>query len=262
MKFNSLFSYSFYAFIAQKSSIRRISTGQKSAKVPWDFGPIDHLSLSKHVWSTLIKPGDTVVDATSGNGRDGLHLASLVFSDDDKANGRLYCLDIQDIAIQSTRKAFQESGKYNERLENEQIKLVCASHVTFPSELGPESVTAIVYNLGYLPGDPNFKSRPAVEIKELDNPKYDTSARIQTQSSSTLKSIEAALPLIKQGGLISITAYPLHKGGAEETSQVQAMLAGLDVNTWRVYCHQSLNKPLSPILFSAFKIDKTGKSRV
>jgi len=39
-------------------------------------------------------------------------------------------------------------------------------------------------------------------------------------------------------------------------------MAGLDEQVWRVYGNFPLNRPKSPVLMSAFRIDKTGKTRL
>jgi ubiquinone/menaquinone biosynthesis C-methylase UbiE len=46
--------------------------------------------------------GDTVVDATCGNGRDAVKLASLVGS-----SGVLHAFDIQEAAVETTRQLLQ-----------------------------------------------------------------------------------------------------------------------------------------------------------
>ena len=43
-----------------------------------------------HSWTQFVAPGDTVVDATCGNGYDTLYLASLV-----GPQGQVYAFDIQ-----------------------------------------------------------------------------------------------------------------------------------------------------------------------
>jgi len=52
------------------------------------------------VWRSIVRKGDTVVDATCGNGNDTLALLKMVA--DEKGQGRVYGMDIQDSAIEST----------------------------------------------------------------------------------------------------------------------------------------------------------------
>lgn len=52
------------------------------------------------VWRSVVRKGDTVVDATCGNGNDTFALLKMVA--DERGQGRVYGMDIQDSAIQST----------------------------------------------------------------------------------------------------------------------------------------------------------------
>ena len=52
------------------------------------------------VWRNIVQKGDTVVDATCGNGNDTLALLKMVA--DETGRGRVYGMDIQDSAIEST----------------------------------------------------------------------------------------------------------------------------------------------------------------
>lgn len=52
------------------------------------------------VWRSIVRKGDTVVDATCGNGNDTLALLKMVA--DERAQGCVYGMDIQDSAIEST----------------------------------------------------------------------------------------------------------------------------------------------------------------
>lgn len=56
--------------------------------------------LSLRVWKHVVREGDTVVDATCGNGHDTLALVKLVAGE--SARGRVYGMDIQGDALQST----------------------------------------------------------------------------------------------------------------------------------------------------------------
>ena len=52
------------------------------------------------VWRSIVRKGDTVVDATCGNGNDTFALLKMVA--DESGRGRVYGMDIQDTAIDST----------------------------------------------------------------------------------------------------------------------------------------------------------------
>jgi SAM-dependent methyltransferase len=92
-----------------------------------------HLKLAQEYWASWLKAGDTVIDATCGNGKDTQILASLV------PQGRVYSLDIQAKALE---KAQQHVSAPN-------VVFLLQSHADFPLSSG---VKLVVYNLGYLPG--------------------------------------------------------------------------------------------------------------
>ena len=53
----------------------------------------------------FLRPGDTVVDATMGNGHDTLTLCRLVGE-----TGRVYAFDVQETAVASTAARLREAG--------------------------------------------------------------------------------------------------------------------------------------------------------
>lgn len=169
-----------------------------------------HLDLAHAYWKQLVRPGDTVVDATCGNGHDSLVLAQL--------SERLYAMDIQPSAIAATK----------ERLSSfPQVKILLQSHTAFPEELRPESVTLLVYNLGYLPGGDKT---------------------LTTRSSTTLMSLIKALELIRPGGAISLTLYPGHLEGEEEERAILDWAAQLDPKQWSSCHHRWCNRKAAPSL--------------
>lgn len=217
--------------------------------VPHNYGPLGHLQTTHRIWKEIVNPGDILVDATCGNGHDSLYLAKLLLSNG--GAGRLYCIDIQKDAVDSTVRRLRSDTEIGS-LVNDHICFVNTSHETFPSDISPESVALICYNLGYLPGKPRGTGT-AVE---------GSGTAVQsliTKPHTTLASLQNALPLIRQGGLLSVVAYPGHEGGREETEAVDTFMRGLDEQEWRVYGNYPLNKPRLPVVFSAFKIDKRPK---
>lgn len=142
-----------------------------------------HIQAAHDLWKKQVLPSDTVIDATAGNGNDTLFLSTLL------TTGKIYAFDIQEKALQNTK----------EKLKNAScnIEYILSSHANFPSTI--QNVRLIVYNLGYLPGQ-------------------DKS--ITTQTSSTLESLNNALPLLVPNGAISITLYPGHAEGAKEAKAV------------------------------------------
>lgn len=64
------------------------------------------------VWKHVVEKGDTVIDATCGNGFDTLALRNLVA--DESHNGYVYALDIQKDALDKTSLLLEESLSSNE----------------------------------------------------------------------------------------------------------------------------------------------------
>mmetsp|Transcript_32277 Transcript_32277/g.53952 ORF Transcript_32277/g.53952 Transcript_32277/m.53952 type:complete len:257 (+) Transcript_32277:41-811(+) len=221
-------------------TVATISHGKPTA---YNYGPISHIPISKHLWSTLIKPGDTVIDATCGNGNDSLYLAKLALT---PISGRIYCIDIQSQAVENTRERFLEDSSLEPLVDN-RITLITGSHEVFPLEIQPSTVALICYNLGYLPGKQRKARDAGFEEGEV------------TSAKTTIASLKRALPLLKEGGMLSVVAYRGHEGAEEELQEVQTFLSQLPMQDWRVYANSApLNRPLSPTLFNAFKIEKFG----
>lgn len=181
-----------------------------------------HLDLAHKYWSELLKQGSVVIDATSGNGHDALFLGKLTLSEE---AGSLYCIDLQDKAIENTRKLLQDnlSEKVFER-----VIFIQRSHETLPEV----SCDLIVYNLGYLPGGDKG---------------------ITTCCESTIASIQSALRLLKRGGALSITCYPGHLEGKRELDLIIEYIKTLPPAEYLVCYHFFQNRNAAPSLVMIFK---------
>lgn len=169
----------------------------------------EHLQIAHCYWKEIIAHFDNIIDATCGNGKDSLFLASLLTS------GRLFCYDIQNQAIENTKKLFLEKN-----LKIDSITMLEKSHENF-SEIPPSfPIKLITYNLGYLPGG-------------------DKS--ITTQASSTLKSLNQAINIVIPSGAISITCYS-HKEGEQEKEAIYSFISELDKKKFNVTVHSWLKK--------------------
>lgn len=170
-----------------------------------------HLEAAHTYWKECIKPGDTVIDATCGNGHDTLVLARLAL---EPHSGLLYAMDIQEKALQNTRKrlAAEISPECLAR-----VHFIQKCHSEFPSEIKPNSVKVIVYNLGYLPGGDKT---------------------LTTRGEVTLQSIAAGLKLLKAGGMISLTLYPGHAEGKREEQMILDFVQNLDEGIWQWQHHR------------------------
>lgn len=66
------------------------------------------------MWKKIVQKGDIVIDATCGNGHDTLALVKMVA--DKLGKGRVYGMDIQQSAIDSTSSLLEMSTEEHEVL--------------------------------------------------------------------------------------------------------------------------------------------------
>ncbi len=173
----------------------------ESLSIPVLRGPVPLAHLLLH---NFVRDGDLAIDATCGNGHDTVLLARLIGAD-----GHLFCFDIQPQAIIETsrRLADADLAKRTTLLLTSHERV--AEHVTRP-------VQVVLFNLGYLPGG-------------------DRS--IITHPESTVVALVQSLQLLAPGGVVLVTIYPGHYGGAEEQFSVDNWAAGLDPRaffSWRM----------------------------
>ena len=170
-----------------------------------------HLDLAHSYWKELLSSDSIVIDATCGQGYDSEVLKNLPHQE-------LHLIDIQKEALDATKEKIGTSGSlfYHH---------MC--HSALDTVAQAESVTLIVYNLGYLPG-------------------HDKT--IKTLPETTLESIKKALSLLKMGGVISITCYPGHHEGKIEEDALIVFSKTLSPKTWNVCFHRFVNRNCSPSL--------------
>lgn len=61
------------------------------------------------MWEQVIQKGDTVIDATCGNGNDTLAMLKMVMHDSVGCGGYVYAMDIQKDAIESTSSLLDQA---------------------------------------------------------------------------------------------------------------------------------------------------------
>lgn len=189
------------------------------------MGFLSVLSFAHKLVSDRLRPGDIALDATAGTGADTLYLAKCIGS-----KGKVYAFDIQDQALELTR----------ERLAKEpvaslpEISLHHQSHALMKScvsEHDHGKVGAVMFNLGYLPADSSDK-------------------RIMTETASTLAALEAAIELLRPGGIITVVLYPGHKGGDAEAAAVQAWAEKLPQHAVQTILYRGLQRTDAPYLIA------------
>lgn len=176
---------------------------------------LNPLELAHLLWRAFLRPCDTVIDATCGNGKDSLYLASLLPS------GILFCMDIQDEAIARTRTRLI-------RLPSPPVLHFCQhTHAQMPDKASSQPVRLVVYNLGYLPGGDHG---------------------IHTMTETTLQSLSNACSLVAVEGCISIMCYPGHSEGKRESSAVLEWVLALPDQQWNLSHHQWPLRQNAPFL--------------
>ena len=176
--------------------------------------PLNRITAQAHRWlQETIRPGDTVLDATAGNGHDTLFLCNLVGPD-----GHVLAVDCQADALTATR----------ERLTNAQLlnraTLLHADHTDASTWLANHTFRAAVFNRGCLPGGDHATT---------------------TATESTLHALNATLEALAPGGRLVIVRYPGHEEGLRESEAVLHWASALR-NPFIAVRYDLLNRPNNP----------------
>ena len=102
----------------------------------------------RHFISLQVRPGDLCIDATMGNGRDTELLCRLA-----GPHGKVLAFDIQEAALQNTKKRLRESGV------PDNYRLILDSHSHMHHYASAGSVSCITFNLGYQIGRASCRER-------------------------------------------------------------------------------------------------------
>lgn len=164
--------------------------------------------LAREILLQAVNPGDTVIDATMGNGHDTHFLCEAVGS-----SGRVYAFDVQKQAVSSTDALLRKEGL------RERAVLLCCGHEHM-DEYVKTQVSAVVFNLGWLPGGDHS---------------------VTTCWRTTRTAVEKALSLLLPGGVLVICAYPGHSEGDRERLELTAFLSGLSNRYFNVLHQRFLN---------------------
>ncbi|MFJ7953120.1 class I SAM-dependent methyltransferase [Lysinibacillus sp. NPDC096418] len=171
------------------------------------------LQYAQQLLKDSVEEGDTVVDATAGNGHDTLFLAQLVGD-----NGQVYAFDVQKSAVDATLHRLLDNGLEHRALVLHTGHEQVAKHVQKP-------VAAAIFNLGYLPGSDHD---------------------IITKPNTTIQAIQALLDLLKVGGIIVLVIYHGHEGGKEERDAVIDYVSTLPQKFVHVLRYEFLNQQNDP----------------
>lgn len=175
------------------------------------------LPFARTLLETAISPGDTVVDATLGNGHDTVFLAELVGKD-----GQVFGFDIQEDAIVNSKRRLEDKHL------SKRVTLFHSGHEKINAcipEIHYGKITAAIFNLGYLPGgDKSIVTKPA----------------------TTINAIEQLLSIMAPEGIIVLVIYHGHPEGKLERDQLLRYISTLDQKRAHVLQYGFINQANNP----------------
>ena len=177
----------------------------------------DLLTLQKSFILSHLKEGDTCADFTMGNGHDTSFLSKAVGK-----SGHVYAFDIQEGAIESTKKTLAADGC------PENYTLILDSHHNAKNYIEGK-IKAGMFNLGYLP--------------------RSGKKTVTTMRETTMPAVEAAIELLAPDGALIVAIYPGHEEGALEGDMLREYFKTL--SRFRICASEFhiLNSPTSPYFF-------------
>ncbi|WP_027964391.1 class I SAM-dependent methyltransferase [Halalkalibacillus halophilus] len=159
-----------------------------------------------------VQEGETVVDATLGNGHDSLYLSKLV-----GRTGKVIGVDIQSEALEHAEELFSEHLVTN-------VTTQLIGHEKIGKVLLEESVGSIggaIFNLGYLPGGDHS---------------------VTTKAETTIKAVDSLLAVLQQGRLIVMVLYPGHEDGKRETENLLSYLQAIPSKQADIFQYSMVNR--------------------
>ena len=175
---------------------------------------LNTLTLAHRFLEEQVKPGTFCIDATAGRGRDTVFLCSLVGK-----TGRVLAFDIQQEAVDSTRVLLEEKGF------SSIATVIQDSHSNMEQYVQPETVDAVVFNFGWLPGGDHT---------------------VFTTPATSIPAIEGALRLLRPGGVCCLCIYYGGTSGYEERDALLPFLETLDSQRYTVIVSRFVNRPGDP----------------
>lgn len=171
------------------------------------------VEFSHELITARVRPGDAVIDATAGNGHDTLFLAKLTGPE-----GMVFAFDVQAGAVAGTLQLLDTHG-----IPRHCRQVFHAGHETMSEAIPARwrgGIAAVVFNLGYLPA---------------------SDKSVITTAATTLAAMQAALTMLRPGGILVAVLYTGHAGGQEEADAVEAFAAALPSRTFHSISWRTLN---------------------
>lgn len=210
--------------------------------------------MAHTLWRAVMRPGDTVVDATMGNGWDTVALARILAdldaspAGDASKPGRVVAFDVQEDALTSTRARVREMLTPDQA---SRVDLVLKSHermeehVRVPgvnafddddddSGMETDAVGVVCFNLGYLPGPTADKE-------------------VRTRRTTTVSAVASGVRVLRPGGVLTVVGYTGHEGGWEEVEAVMELVSSLDPREFTATNHSVVNRDNCPQLIAVHR---------
>lgn len=189
------------------------------------MGFMSVLSMAQTLVKERVREGETVIDATVGNGVDTQFLLRVV-----GVKGRVYGFDVQAAALEAAEQRLSTEPAAGS------VTLTLRSHEEMEAVVPPPfhgTAGAVMFNLGYLPGAEDA---------------------VITRTESTLPALNAALRLLRSGGIVTVVVYPGHEGGDVEADAVAAWAAALPKGAYQALIYRLINRSASaPYLIAVEK---------
>ena len=210
--------------------------------------------MAHTLWRAVMRPGDTVVDATMGNGWDTVALARILAdldaspAGDASKPGRVVAFDVQEDALTSTRARVRESLtpdqasrvdlvlKSHERME-EHVRVPGVNAIDDDDDdsgMETDAVGVVCFNLGYLPGPTADKE-------------------VRTRRTTTVSAVASGVRVLRPGGVLTVVGYTGHEGGWEEVEAVMELVSSLDPREFTATNHSVVNRDNCPQLIAVHK---------
>lgn len=181
------------------------------------MGFMSVLSFAQALVKERVQQGETVIDATVGGGVDTLFLLRVV-----GVKGRVYGFDVQQAALDAAQRRIASEPAVQSHAGS--LVLTLRSHDEMEAVIPPTShgmIGAVMFNLGYLPG---------------------AEQTIITRAVTTLPALDAALRLLRRGGVVTVVVYPGHEGGGSEAAAVEQWAQALPQAAYQVLTYRFSNR--------------------
>lgn len=158
--------------------------------------------LTHEFLASRLAPGGFYIDATCGNGHDTAFLCRLA-----GPAGKVLALDVQPQAVAATRARLEKEGLASI------ARVIQADHARLGEFAAPASADCVVFNFGYLPG---------------------ANHALFTTPASSLPALQAALGILKPGGVLAACLYSGGPNGDGEKRAVEGFFAALPLTQYTV----------------------------